>query len=48
MNRVEMDRDIFFHEVKQTAIFSCIEDADLMQIIDLSISGRNFSKRVRN
>ena len=36
MNRVEMDRDIFFHEVKQTAIFSCIADEDLMQIIDFS------------
>lgn len=36
MNRIEMDRDIFFHEVKQTAIFSCIADEDLMQIIDFS------------
>ena len=36
MNKVEMDRDIFFQEVKQTAFFSCMEDADLMQIIDFS------------
>ena len=36
MNRVEMDRDIFFQEVKHAAIFSCIADEDLMQIIDFS------------
>lgn len=36
MNKVEMDRDIFFQEIKQASIFSCIEDADLMQIIDFS------------
>ena len=36
MNKVEMDRDIFFQELKQTAIFSCIEDEELMKIIDFS------------
>ncbi len=36
MNKVEMTKDIFFRELKQTAIFSCIEDSELQNITDFS------------
>lgn len=36
MTRIEMTKDIFLQEVKQTAIFSCIDDSDIFEIADFS------------
>ncbi len=36
MNKVEMTKDIFLNELKQTAIFSCIDNSDIQRIIDFS------------
>ncbi|MEL3913313.1 cyclic nucleotide-binding domain-containing protein [Treponema pedis] len=36
MNKIEMTKDIFLNELKQTAIFSCIEDTELQNITDFS------------